>query len=82
MGVHAVVLDAQGRVQKQANDSDDLIGQRVAGIALMPLDSVIAQSWVDRATASGVAVVSVARCCSLRCQTGSSYSIYGRTIRA
>lgn len=58
-GVHAIVLDAQGRVQKQANDIDDLIGQKVAGIALMPLDSVIAQSWVDRATAAGVAVVAV-----------------------
>lgn len=58
-GVHATVLDAQGRVQKQANDIDDLIGEKVDGIAVMPLDSVIAQSWVDRATAAGVAVVAV-----------------------
>ncbi len=58
-GANAVILDAQGRVQKQANDIDDLIGQKVDGIALMPLDSVVAQSWVDRASAAGIAVVAV-----------------------
>lgn len=58
-GVEAIVLDAQGRVQKQANDVDDLIGQRVKGIVLMPLDSVIAQSWVDRIAGAGIAVASV-----------------------
>ena len=59
VGVHATILDAQGRVQKQANDIDDLIGQKVSGIALMPLDSVVAQSWVDHATGAGVPVVAV-----------------------
>jgi len=58
-GVAAVVLDAQGKVQKQANDLDDLLSERVDGIVLMPLDSVIAQSWVDRAAAAGIAVVAV-----------------------
>jgi ribose transport system substrate-binding protein len=58
-GANAVILDAQGRVQKQANDIDDLISQKVDGIALMPLDSVVAQSWVDRASAAGIAVVAV-----------------------
>lgn len=58
-GASAVILDAQGRVQKQANDIDDLISQKVDGIALMPLDSVVAQSWVDRAAAAGIAVVAV-----------------------
>jgi ribose transport system substrate-binding protein len=58
-GVHAIILDAQGRVQKQANDIDDLIGQKVSGIALMPLDSVVAQSWVERATSAGIPVVAV-----------------------
>jgi ribose transport system substrate-binding protein len=58
-GARATVVDAQGRVQKQANDIDDLIGEKVDGIAMMPLDSVIAQSWVDRATAAGIAVVAV-----------------------
>lgn len=59
VGVRASVLDAQGRVQKQANDIDDLIGERVDGIAVMPLDSVVAQSWVDRAANAGIAVVAV-----------------------
>src|SRR3984957_3076218 len=58
-GARATVLDAQGRVQKQANDIDDLIGEKVDGIAVMPLDSVVAQSWVDRAAAAGIAVVAV-----------------------
>jgi len=58
-GVAAIVLDAQGKVQKQANDLDDLLAQRVAGIALMPLDSVIAESWVDRAAAAAIPVVAV-----------------------
>jgi ribose transport system substrate-binding protein len=58
-GAQATVLDAQGKVQKQANDIDDLIGERVDGIAVMPLDSVIAQSWVDRAAGAGIAVVAV-----------------------
>jgi ribose transport system substrate-binding protein len=58
-GVAAVVLDAQGRVQKQANDLDDLLSERVDGIVLMPLDAVIAQDWVDRAAAAGIPVVAV-----------------------
>ncbi len=58
-GVDAIVLDAQGRVQKQANDLDDLLSERVDGIVLMPLDSVIAESWVDRAAAAGIPVVAV-----------------------
>jgi ribose transport system substrate-binding protein len=59
-GVKALVLDARGEVQKQADDMDDLIGEHVSGIALMPQDSVVAQGWVDRATAAGIPVVAVA----------------------
>lgn len=59
VGVSAIVLDAQGNVQKQANDIDDLIGQKVDGIVLMPLDSVIAQNWVDRAAKAHIPVVAV-----------------------
>lgn len=59
-GVHTVVLDAQNRVQKQANDLQDLIAERVNGIVLMPLDSVIAESWVNRAARAGIPVVAVA----------------------
>ncbi len=58
-GVQAIVLDAQNRVQKQANDLQDLIAERVNGIVLMPLDSVIAESWVNRAARAGIPVVAV-----------------------
>lgn len=58
-GVRAIVLDAQNRVQKQANDLQDLIAEHVNGIVLMPLDSVIAESWVNRAARAGVPVVAV-----------------------
>lgn len=59
-GASAVVLDAQGKVQKQANDIDDLVAQGVKGIAIMPLDSIVAQGWVDRVRRSGVPVAAVA----------------------
>ena len=58
-GVQAIVLDAQNRVQKQANDLQDLIAERVNGIVLMPLDSVIAESWVSQAARAGIPVVAV-----------------------
>jgi ribose transport system substrate-binding protein len=59
-GATAIVLDAKGDVQKQANDIDDLIAQHVAGIAVMPLDSVVAQGWVERARKGGVPIAAVA----------------------
>lgn len=59
VGARTIVLDARGDVQKQANDLQDLIAQKVDGIVLMPLDSTVAQNWVDRATAAGIPVVAV-----------------------
>lgn len=59
-GASAIVLDAKGDVQKQANDIDDLVAQHVAGVAVMPLDSVVAQGWVRRANAAGVPIAAVA----------------------
>jgi ribose transport system substrate-binding protein len=58
-GVQAIVLDGENRVQKQANDLQDLIAERVNGIVLMPLDSVIAESWVNQAERAGIPVVAV-----------------------
>ncbi len=58
-GARTVVLDAKGDVQKQANDIQDLIAQKVSGIAIMPLDSTVAQGWVDHAAAAHIPVVSV-----------------------
>lgn len=59
-GATPIILDAQANVEKQANDIDDLIAQGVQGIAIMPLDSVVAQGWVDRARRSGVPTAAVA----------------------
>jgi ribose transport system substrate-binding protein len=59
-GATAIVLDAQGEVQKQANDIDDLVAQGVKGVAIMPLDSVVAQGWVERVRRAGVPVAAVA----------------------
>lgn len=59
-GVAAVVLDAKGDLQKQANDIDDLIGRRPDGIAIMPLDSIAAQGMVDRLAQKHIPAVAVA----------------------
>ncbi|EMD84410.1 sugar ABC transporter substrate-binding protein [Pacificimonas flava] len=59
-GASTIILDAQGSVQKQANDIDDLLAQRVDGVAVMPLDSIVAQGWVKRAGAAGIPMAAVA----------------------
>ncbi|NMN04903.1 MULTISPECIES: sugar ABC transporter substrate-binding protein [unclassified Novosphingobium] len=59
-GARAIVLDGKANIQKQANDIDDLIAQRPQGLAIMPLDSIVAQGWVGRAQAARVPVVAVA----------------------
>jgi ribose transport system substrate-binding protein len=58
-GAQAIVLDGRNQVQKQANDIDDLLNQRLDGLAIMPLDATVAQGWVDRATHAGLPVVAV-----------------------
>ena len=59
-GATPVVLDAQGDVAKQANDIDDLVAQGVKGVAIMPLDSMVAQGWVARVGKAGIPVAAVA----------------------
>ena len=59
-GATAVVLDSKGNIQKQANDIDDLIAQKLDGIAIMPQDSTVAQGWADRVAAANIPVVGVA----------------------
>src|SRR3978361_350588 len=58
-GVNAVVLDPRNAAQKQANDIDDLIAQKVKGMVIMPLDSTVAQGWVDKVSAAEIPVASV-----------------------
>jgi ribose transport system substrate-binding protein len=58
LGAKVVILDAKGSVEKMSNAVDDLIAQRVNGIALIPLDGVVAQHWVEEAKTAGVPFVS------------------------
>lgn len=57
--VAVVSLDAKGDIQKQANDLQDLMGQKVDGIAFTPLDALVAQGWVDRISAAGIPSIAV-----------------------
>ncbi|ACC75834.1 sugar ABC transporter substrate-binding protein [Paraburkholderia phymatum] len=59
-GVKTIVLDAKTSVEKQGNAVDDLIAQKVDGIAVLPIDAVVAQSWVERATSHNIPFVAVA----------------------
>jgi ribose transport system substrate-binding protein len=59
-GVKTVVLDPQGKVEKQGNAIDDLIAQKVNAIGFLPLDSVVAESFVDRIAEKHIPVVAVA----------------------
>lgn len=58
-GEKAVVLDGKGDIQTQANDVDDLLAQKLDGIAIMPLDAVVAQAWVDKVWRARTPVVAV-----------------------
>src|SRR4051794_15736787 len=42
-GVKTIVLDAKTSVERQGNSVDDLIAQKVDGIAVLPIDAVVAQ---------------------------------------
>lgn len=59
-GVKTVVLDPRGSVEKQGNALDDLLAQRVDAIGFLPLDSVVAESFVDKIVAEGIPVVAIA----------------------
>lgn len=60
LGAKVVVLDAQGSPEGESNAIDDLIAQGVNGIAVLPLDSVAAQAWVDTTVAANIPFVTVA----------------------
>ena len=59
-GVKAVVLDPRGSVEKQGNAIDDLLAQNVDAIGFLPLDSVVAETFVDKINAAGKPVVAIA----------------------
>jgi ribose transport system substrate-binding protein len=59
-GVKTVVLDPRGSVEKQGNALDDLIAQKVDAIGFLPLDSVVAESFVDKLNNAKIPVVAIA----------------------
>ena len=70
-GVKTIILDAKTSVERQGNSVDDLIAQKVDGIAVLPIDAVVAQAWVDRAASHNIPIVAVAT------QVGDPQSILG-----
>src|SRR5690242_12014081 len=59
-GAKAIVLDPQGEVERQGNAIDDLLAQGVDGIGFLPLDSVVAESFVDKITDKGIPSAAIA----------------------
>jgi ribose transport system substrate-binding protein len=59
-GVKVILLDSKLSMEAQANEIDDLIGQKVDGISIMPNDSVAAQALVDKVQAAGIPIVASA----------------------
>jgi len=48
LGCKAIVIDGRANVERQGNAIDDLIAQKVDGIAMIATDAVVAVNWVDR----------------------------------
>lgn len=59
-GVKVILLDPKMSVETQANQIDDLLLQKVDGIAFMPNDSVTVQSLVDKVADAGIPIVASA----------------------
>ena len=71
-GVKTVVIDPRGSVEKQGNALDDLLSQKVDAIGFLPLDSVVAESFVDKITAAK------SRSSRLRCRSATPPSASSR----
>lgn len=59
-GDKAIVLDSKMAMDTQANQFDDLMGQKVDGIAFMANDSVAVMALVDKIAEAGVPIVAAA----------------------
>lgn len=59
-GVKTVVLDPRGSVEKQGNAIDDLLTKKVDAIGFLPLDSVVAEGFVDKINAAKIPVAAIA----------------------
>jgi len=58
-GVRAIILGAEGDIQKQANDMDDLIAQNVDVILVCSLDGTAIVPSLIKAQAAGIPVLAV-----------------------
>jgi ribose transport system substrate-binding protein len=59
--VRAIVLDPKGDVAAQGNAIDDLIAEHVDAIGFLPLDPIVAESFVDKANKAKIPIVAVAQ---------------------
>ncbi|MGX6448054.1 sugar ABC transporter substrate-binding protein [Patulibacter sp. S7RM1-6] len=59
-GIEIVELDGKSDPDKQANDVQDLIARKPAGLLLLPVDSGVAQGLVNQASEAGIPTVAVA----------------------
>ena len=59
-GVKTVVLDPRGSIEKQGNAIDDLITKKVDAVGFLPLDSVVAESFVGKLNAANIPVAAIA----------------------
>lgn len=59
-GVETIVLDPNASVEKQADEIDSLLADRVDGIGFLPLDSIRALQFVAKIDAAGIPVIAIA----------------------
>ena len=60
LGCKAIVIDPRASVERQGNAVDDLIAQKVDGIAMIATDAVVAVGWVDKLFGAKIPFVAAA----------------------
>jgi ribose transport system substrate-binding protein len=60
LGCKAIVIDPRASVERQGNAIDDLIAQKVDGIAMIATDAVVAVGWVDKLSDAKIPFVAAA----------------------
>lgn len=60
LGCKAIVIDPRSSAERQGNSIDDLIAQKVDGIAIIATDAVVAVGWVDKLASVNIPFVAAA----------------------
>ena len=60
LGCKAILIDPRASVERQGNAIEDLISQKVDGIAIIATDSIVALGWVDRLAEAKIPFVAAA----------------------